>query len=354
MSLFHFYCRKLYKKKSLKNTRGDCFISFVGHKPKKFSITVNDSLRNEKQDQPKEKCQHLLDARCTCQQASLNCKLTQHAPCLRQQNGLPCYSCHTGSSMDTYRAHRACGSWPTYTAILHTTQRDRQQEEARKRGEEEEEVNDALSTQALHTHTRAQTHSHTCTRAQTHSHTCTRTWIKWSKEKIFRGGTVSVVTRTFIVSNTLSLSLSHTHTHNSKSHMQVHTLRYTHGWTLTLYSDTVGYTHTCTHTHTRTHTHTHAHTHTHWSEVSPWSHAVERSINVLHTSVPAVSLETSLKRKEKTLSNKISSSHPRDEVMNGPKERKEKKKNIGWITIEMLLPWEKCSLVFVMSHSSFT
>lgn len=55
--------------------------------------------------------------------------------------------------MDTYRAHKTCGSWPTYTDILHATQRER---ESTRRGNEtwrEREVSDAVRTKDLDTRT---------------------------------------------------------------------------------------------------------------------------------------------------------------------------------------------------------
>lgn len=56
----------------------------------------------------------------TCQQASLTCKWSRRL-CI--WGCVPCYSCHVGNPMDTYRAHRTCGSWPTYTRIRQATER---------------------------------------------------------------------------------------------------------------------------------------------------------------------------------------------------------------------------------------
>lgn len=43
----------------------------------------------------------------------------------------------TGNPMDTYRAHKTCGSWPTYTDIQHNTKRERERQQEEERASKE-------------------------------------------------------------------------------------------------------------------------------------------------------------------------------------------------------------------------
>lgn len=97
----------------------------------------------------------------TCQQASLTCKWSRR-PCV--WGGVRCYSCHAGNPMDTYRAHRTCGSWPTYTRIWQATERKTEPKGkvGHKNGERKwVQVTDAVGFWALNTH--RYTHTHICT-----------------------------------------------------------------------------------------------------------------------------------------------------------------------------------------------
>lgn len=86
----------------------------------------------------------------TCQQASLTCKWSPR-PCV--WGGVRCYSCHTGNPMDTYRVHRTCGSWPTYTHVRQATEREREQKGKVGNENGERKCWDEYKSSKLSTHT---------------------------------------------------------------------------------------------------------------------------------------------------------------------------------------------------------